>query len=333
MKRQLVYLFLIVAVLAACSTPGGPVEVTLTPAPPPTATPPPATETPVIETPAADEAQPAVRAAIEALAASLAITLEQIRVVSVEAVEWPDGCLGVHRPDVMCTMAIVPGYRIVLEANGAEYVYHTNLDGSALTPAGQPALEVPADLIEAARLRLAQALGVAVEAVSVFNAVPVEWPDSCLGLALPGVMCAEVITPGYLIELEAGGEVFGYHANADGSVLRPGSLVLTWEREGGIAGFCDSLAVFRSGEIEGGDCKLGSGAAREGLLTAEERAQLEALLAEYGSVVVDDSSPPDVSDGMSVRLVLYGQGTAQPDEGEAQAITAWAQDLHNRLNQ
>jgi hypothetical protein len=133
--------------------------------------------------------------------------------------------------------------------------------------------------------------------------------------------------------LEAGGEVFGYHANQDGSVLRPGSLVLTWERAGGIAGFCDSLAVFRSGELEGLNCQGVEGVNLTSKLTPEERAELEALLAAYGSVVVDQSNEPGTADGMSVRLVLYGQGPNQPSTDEQSAIVGWAQDLYTRLGQ
>jgi hypothetical protein len=321
MRQGLVSLILAAIVLAACSTPAGPVVVEVTATP----TRPPPTETP------AGEITPAVRAALEALAASLGIDADQITVVSVEAVDWPDGCLGVHRIGVMCTMGIVPGYRIVLAANGQTFEYHTNADGSALTPAGDLPVEPPAELVEAARQALAEALGVALDAITVANVSAVEWPDACLGLARPGTACAEVITPGYLIELAAGGQTYEYHTNQDGSVLRPGSLVLTWERMGGIAGFCDSVAIFRSGEVEGQDCKVERALA--GRLTAQERAQLEAWLAEYGSVVVDNSVTPVPADFMLLKLTLYGTGSAQPGEAEQQALAAWAQSVYTRLAQ
>lgn len=63
--------------------------------------------------------------------------------------------------------------------------------------------------------------------------------------------CAEVMVPGYLIALEAGGQTYEYHTNSDGSIVRPGNLLLTWERNGGIAGFCDTLVLFGSGQAEG----------------------------------------------------------------------------------
>jgi hypothetical protein len=47
-------------------------------------------------------------------------------VVSAEEVEWPDGCLGVAKPNQMCTQVIVPGYRVMLEVNGTQYEVRTD---------------------------------------------------------------------------------------------------------------------------------------------------------------------------------------------------------------
>ena len=32
---------------------------------------------------------------------------------------------------------------------------------------------------------------------------------------------------------------------------------MTWKREGGIAGFCDSMTVYLSGEVHANSCKQG----------------------------------------------------------------------------
>ncbi|MFN8471805.1 MAG: hypothetical protein U0822_06390 [Anaerolineae bacterium] len=47
-----------------------------------------------------------------------------IHVQTAEAVTWNDGSLGCAQPGMMYTMALVPGYRVVLEANGKTYSYH-----------------------------------------------------------------------------------------------------------------------------------------------------------------------------------------------------------------
>ncbi|MFC1466918.1 MAG: hypothetical protein ACFLMY_18955 [Candidatus Brachytrichaceae bacterium NZ_4S206] len=72
---------------------------------------------------------PAVVAAREALAKQLRITSDAIQVISVEEVQWPDGCLGVRTPGVFCIQIVVPGYRVVLEVDGRRYTYHTDLEG------------------------------------------------------------------------------------------------------------------------------------------------------------------------------------------------------------
>jgi hypothetical protein len=329
MTRLLVVLTLFAVLVSACSTPGSGVivEVTATP------TPPAPTETPAPTEPASPDAEhPAVQAAIKALAAALGISADQIRLVSLEAVEWPDSCLGVTRIDALCAQGVVPGYRIILVAAGQQYEYHTNADGTALTPAGELAAEAPTSLVDEARQALARALGLALESITVVKATPVEWPDSCLGVSLPGQACAEAITPGYLVELEANGRRYEYHTNQTGSVVRPGTVALDWSRNGGIAGFCDILVVFASGEVMGGNCRA-EGGFKEGVLTAEERAQLEAWLDAYTSVIVNQSDPPGTADGMEVKLNLYGTGTGALTESAQQDLVLWGQDVYNRLAQ
>jgi hypothetical protein len=46
--------------------------------------------------------------------------------------EWSDGCLGLGRADEGCIQMITPGYQIIAEARGTNYIYRTNLDGSEI---------------------------------------------------------------------------------------------------------------------------------------------------------------------------------------------------------
>ena len=54
------------------------------------------------------------------------ISQEQIHVLEVEAVEWPDSSLGCGEPGTEYLPVITPGFRITLEADGRIYAYHTN---------------------------------------------------------------------------------------------------------------------------------------------------------------------------------------------------------------
>ncbi|MFO7776813.1 MAG: hypothetical protein R6V28_00505 [Nitriliruptoraceae bacterium] len=49
---------------------------------------------------------------------------DEIELVELSMVTWPDGALGCPEPDTMYTQALVEGYRVVLDADGRQLVYH-----------------------------------------------------------------------------------------------------------------------------------------------------------------------------------------------------------------
>jgi hypothetical protein len=61
----------------------------------------------------------------------------------------------------------------------------------------------------------AQSLG----EVRVVEVRTVNWSDSCIGHYRPDIMCAQVITPGYLIFLGVGDRVFEYHSDSGSRVV------------------------------------------------------------------------------------------------------------------
>lgn len=70
------------------------------------------------------------QAAVALYAESVGVSPDTMQVVSYEAVEFPDGCLGAASAGEMCTAAITPGYRIVLESNGVQTTIHSDLEGT-----------------------------------------------------------------------------------------------------------------------------------------------------------------------------------------------------------
>ncbi len=77
----------------------------------------------------------------------------------------------------------------------------------------------PAAVAEA-RADLAAALGVPEASIDIVQVAAVDWPDACLGLPAPGEACAEVITPGFLVRLQAQGVAYEYHTDLAGEALR-----------------------------------------------------------------------------------------------------------------
>jgi hypothetical protein len=65
---------------------------------------------------------------------------------------------------------------------------------------------------------LAECFGVTGADIISFQRIT--WMNSCLDLAEPDEVCADVLTPGYLVAAAEGEQVWEYHTNQDGSELR-----------------------------------------------------------------------------------------------------------------
>jgi len=82
--------------------------------------------------------QSIVRAALDDAARRTGHDASTLKVVSSEAVDWPDGSLGCPEPGMAYTMALVPGYRIRIQAGDSVLDYHANRRGHLiLCPPGR----------------------------------------------------------------------------------------------------------------------------------------------------------------------------------------------------
>lgn len=109
---RIAILALISLFLFSCAPPGFPTPGTPGQPPPEPPKPPEFTQ------------EEAVRLAKQHLALRLSIPVEEITVVSVEKVDWPDTSLGLPEPDKVYAQVIVPGFKISLRASGQDYLYH-----------------------------------------------------------------------------------------------------------------------------------------------------------------------------------------------------------------
>ncbi len=89
---------------------------------------------------------------------------------------------------------------------------------ASLTPGAAVPPEASA-LVEEARTAVAQEVGVPAAQVAVVSVQMVEWPDPSLGCPEPGMAYAQMVTPGYLIKLSAGGKTFEYHSDRQDTVV------------------------------------------------------------------------------------------------------------------
>jgi hypothetical protein len=72
------------------------------------------------------EALPVVDTAKNDLAKRLNISIEQVHVVKIEKVDWPDTSLGYREEGMMYAQVITPGFRIILKAGDISYEYHSD---------------------------------------------------------------------------------------------------------------------------------------------------------------------------------------------------------------
>ena len=201
-----------------------------------------------------------------------------------------------------------------------------------------PMSEVPDSILQQAYADLAARLGVKWTEITLVSGEQVNFPDGCLGVHTPGVLCTDVITPGYRIQLQVGSSIYTYVTDLAGSaVILAGSAgpsgeatpqaeppVLSWSRDGGIAGFCDKLEISAPGSVTVTSCKQPE---RRFRLTAEQQAQLDNWLEKYGTVDYAFDNGPNVADGMSTTLHLAGRGSAQPGEEELNELLMFASAL------
>ena len=182
--------------------------------------------------------------------------------------------------------------------------------------------------------RLAENLGFKKNDISVKSNVEVEFGDACMDIAFPDAVCAQVVTPGRVIVLEANGSEYEYRTSVDGDFIQPATFALIWTREGGIAGFCDRLTMFLSGEIYGMNCRsqpkeMASNFAT--LFSAQDQKQFNAWFLKYGEINLDVSDPEGVSDRMMNTLVFYGNGSGKANKADEQALLEWVQSLYQKL--
>jgi hypothetical protein len=94
-----------------------------------------------------------------------------------------------------------------------------------------PPLDPSAQLVAQARAQLAQKLGVELEEISVQQVESTEFKDASLGVPEEGQMYAQVITPGYVIDLSAQGDTYRFNASENRVVFVPEESTSLPERD------------------------------------------------------------------------------------------------------
>jgi hypothetical protein len=91
---------------------------------------------------------------------------------------------------------------------------------SPVFPTPQAAPSFPPAAAFEAQKALTSSLGIRMEQATITMIANAQWPDGCLGLASPNETCPQGVVRGYRVVLRANGEVFEYHTDSTGLILR-----------------------------------------------------------------------------------------------------------------
>jgi hypothetical protein len=141
---------------------------------------------------------PLVQQAQDDLVKRIGASLDQITVVSMNEVVWPDGSLGCAQPGQAYTQATTPGYQIILSYRGQEYDYHTDSNYAFLCENAVPAAGITKNIAPEVKLvnlavnDLLQRLGISKDRIIPQPLIPKKWDDTSLGCPQVG----QTYTPG-----------------------------------------------------------------------------------------------------------------------------------------
>jgi len=296
------------------------------------------------------EAGGAVKAAEKVLAEQTKNDITTIKVVSVEEVDWSDGCLGIQVAGVSCTQVITPGYKIILAIDAIQYEVHTDTSGMIVVMVPSQPLSQEPDIAWQGNEQPCQTAVISNQGVSygscqetlvnapfinsirasqftdfvqeyqAFNA------DTTAGKVTFIGQGQIVATPAQKRAIsEWAGLVF--IEEQSGIINTNWSLAFTWQRIGGIAGFCDGLSVYRDGEVVATSCKDET-LKNDGhlFLTSDQLAQLYQWLDGLKPFEVNQTDQA-VADGMTVRMKFFGTGQIEAGQSDQLDLLSFASEL------
>ena len=128
-----------------------------------------------------------------------------------ESVDWP------APPNIWVTGRLIVVYPGV---DGGTVLLLSGLLGDPLTFEA-PVIDEPyPPAVLVAIGAAAEATGALPQEVQVISYESRDWPDSCLGLAAAGEICAEAIVPGWIVRLNVGGTQVVFRLDDVGAELR-----------------------------------------------------------------------------------------------------------------
>lgn len=288
----------------------------------------------------------------QVLGARLGLQPEDLIVVEAAESLWPNACLGFPSDGEICAEVLTPGYAVILEVDGLLYSFRTDetLERIRLVAAPLPDIGSTVAVWKDTRSSFATAtVGSDGFAIGLRGGPQMTLPfvsaerEASMAELLARFAPFQAVTEAGEVDFRGKGtEVAGMleqrmvaewirgtyeSAWLDGTPDIP-ATVLSWERIGGIAGFCDIVAISAAGEVIVSDCR-GDGIqplARTWL----DRRQLTELYGWMDTLesFESDQTESATKDALTISINLRGEGLTKADPGVLAAIHRLASDLY-----
>ncbi len=355
-----------ILLLGACTTAPPPEPPAPVPLPPPPVVTqpvepepePPAPEPvakPIVQEVEIPEPEPAGEVAedlVLVLSGQLGLPVDAVTIVEAVETLWPNACLGFPAEGEICADVLTPGFAVTLEADGQRYSYRTDeaMERIRLVAAPIPDIGAPLAIWKDTRSSFATATvgsqGFALGlrggpqlVVSGESSIREEMMGQLLARFAPFQAVTEAGEIDFRGEgAEEAGEieqrmvaewVRGYYLsiwiNRDPDIP---ITVLTWERIGGLAGFCDIVAILAGGEVVVSDCRAGE----DSILTRSwlDHRQLTEVFGWMDELESFESTQTDpaTADALSISITLQADGWKKVDPEVLAAMHRLASDLY-----
>jgi len=215
------------------------------------------------------------------------------------------------------------------------------------TPKPQPTITLVTNVIPPFDLTpiltgLSGQIKVPVEQIRLVDWQPVTWRDSCLGVQVPKQGCADMITPGFILTFQVEQKNYTVHSDAVGKNFRlapdsgaqdsPGPLpAVSWTRSGGIAGICQNLTAYSTGNYWLRDCNKFQILA-QGILPEGHQTYLSGLWEKYASFEWNTVNPPGSADMFNDQVRFYAGGAETMTADKQQNMDQYLAQLVNELS-
>ncbi|RUR83465.1 hypothetical protein PCC6912_22980 [Chlorogloeopsis fritschii PCC 6912] len=149
--------------------------------------------------------------------------ISRFKIVEAQRRTWRDGCLELADRNTNCIQVLVPGWRVVANADNQTLVYHTNESGSIIRLNQRESQissnKLPQKVSDAILKAASQRTGLPISQLRITNVKQIT-TDGCLGLARPDEACIQIAQKAWEVTVQAPKQRLVYRASQDASQVR-----------------------------------------------------------------------------------------------------------------